>query len=132
MNPDCRLVLVLVDQVPDDDLTLAMLGSFDEVIVARDLFDIGFSQWIFGHDVVEACTAVKGRALQVLLDRGDIVYVDPDMAVFGSLDDSSPNSERLRCCSLLMCWARSRRARRTSAMNSRLFDMVRTTSACSA
>lgn len=86
-NPDCRLVLVLVDQVPDDDLTLAMLGSFDEVIVARDLFDIGFSQWIFGHDVVEACTAVKGRALQVLLDRGDVIYVDPDMAVFGSLDE---------------------------------------------
>jgi hypothetical protein len=86
-NPGRRLVLVLVDELPDDEVTLGLLGSFDEVIVARDLFGPTFAQWIFGHDVVEACTAVKGRALQVLLDRGDVVYLDPDMAVFGSLDE---------------------------------------------
>ena len=55
--------------------------------LARDLVGEEFSQWIFGHDVVEACTAVKGRALQSLLERGDVVYLDPDMAVFGSLDE---------------------------------------------
>ena len=85
-NPGSPLVLVLVDELPDDAATRRLLDSFDDVLVARDLFDVGFDQWIFGHDVVEACTAVKGRALQVLLDRGDVVYVDPDMAVFGSLD----------------------------------------------
>ena len=86
-NPGCRLVLVLVDERPNDEVTLRLLDSFDEVIVARDLFGPGFARWIFGHDVVEACTAVKGRALQVLLDRGDVVYLDPDMAVFGPLDE---------------------------------------------
>lgn len=85
-NPGVPLVLVLVDELPADEVTLGALGSFDEVIVARELYGPGFEQWIFGHDVVEACTAIKGRALQVLLDRGDVVYVDPDMAVFGSLD----------------------------------------------
>ena len=86
-NPQCRLVLVLVDELPDDEVLLGHLRSFDEVIIARDLFGPSFAQWIFGHDVVEACTAVKGRALQVLLDRGDVVYLDPDMAVFGALDE---------------------------------------------
>lgn len=86
-NPRCRLVLVLVDELPEDDIVLGHLASFDEVLVARDLFGPDFSQWIFGHDVVEACTAVKGRALQVLLEDGDVVYLDPDMAVFGALDD---------------------------------------------
>lgn len=86
-NPGHRLVLVLVDELPEDDVTLGLLSTFDEVIVARDLFDGGFAQWIFGHEVVEACTAVKGRALQVLLDRGDVVYLDPDVAVFGALDE---------------------------------------------
>lgn len=86
-NPGCPLVLVLVDEWPQDARTLDLLQSFDEVVLARDLVGDGFSQWIFGHDVVEACTAVKGRALQSLLERGDVVYLDPDMAVFGSLDD---------------------------------------------
>lgn len=98
-NPGLPLVLVLVDELPDDDVTRRHLDSFDEVLVARDLFGSGFAQWIFGHDVVEACTAVKGRALQVLLERGDVVYLDPDMAIFGSL---TPFLTELTSCSVLL------------------------------
>lgn len=86
-NPAARLVLVLVDEEPEDDVTVERLETFDDVVVARDLFGEGFEQWIFGHDVVEACTAIKGCALRRLLGPGDVVYLDPDLAVLGPLDD---------------------------------------------
>jgi hypothetical protein len=44
--------------------------------------------WLFQHEIVEACTAVKGPLLRGLLDQGAerVVYLDPDIAVFGSLE----------------------------------------------
>jgi hypothetical protein len=44
-------------------------------------------QWIFRHDVVELCTAVKGAMLRKILAAGAkrVVYLDPDVAVFDSL-----------------------------------------------
>jgi hypothetical protein len=87
-QPDWPVVLILVDEEPSDRVARELLGRFDEVVLAKDLPIADFDQWIFGHDVVEACTAVKGAALQLLLDRGapHVVYLDPDTVCFGPLD----------------------------------------------
>ena len=59
----------------------------DEVIWAGDLPIDPINGWLFKHDVVEACTAVKGPVLLSLLERGaeKVVYLDPDIAVLGPL-----------------------------------------------
>jgi hypothetical protein len=43
---------------------------------------------MFKHDIVEACTAVKGAALVKLLTEYEaVIYLDPDIAVFNPLED---------------------------------------------
>jgi hypothetical protein len=61
---------------------------FDAVTWADDLDVPNLQGWMFGHDVVELCTAVKGPMLRMLLDAGadKVVYLDPDIAVLGSLE----------------------------------------------
>ena len=87
-HPDWHLVLVLVEpSVPDPALTEAM-RAFDEVILAPALFGPDFEAWVFGLNVVEACTAVKGQALVELLAREDcdqVIYLDPDIWVLRPL-----------------------------------------------
>jgi hypothetical protein len=47
------------------------------------------SAWIFKHDLVELCTAVKGPMLELLVEREieKVIYLDPDIAVFAPLDE---------------------------------------------
>ena len=88
-HPDWHLCAVLVD-APPPGLDLAPhLAGFDTVIDPRLLDLPGFDAWLFGHDLVEACTAVKGAALVHLLQAGweRVVYLDPDIAVFHGLHD---------------------------------------------
>ena len=61
---------------------------FDRVVFARDLGIPDFGSWIFRHDVVEACTAVKGPFLHQACGSGAdaVIYLDPDTALFGSLE----------------------------------------------
>jgi hypothetical protein len=54
--------------------------------------DLGISnleQWVFQHDVVELCTAVKGHVLCHLLESGAerVIYIDPDIALLSRLDE---------------------------------------------
>lgn len=86
--PDWHLVLLLVDDYPADPTIQAALGRFDEVLLAHEMHGAHFRGWVFGHDVVEACTAVKGEAMVRLLARDPeyVVYLDPDIMVFGDLD----------------------------------------------
>jgi hypothetical protein len=47
------------------------------------------SQWIFKHNVVEVCTAVKGQMMLEILQREDCegaFYLDPDIVVLDSLE----------------------------------------------
>lgn len=64
---------------------------FDEIICIEEMnFPIeNLKLWIFGHTVVELCTAVKGQALVRFLEEGSkkVVYLDPDIAVFNSLHE---------------------------------------------
>lgn len=61
---------------------------FDRYLDEIDLLGEEAVPWLFRHDIVEACTAVKGRALKRLLAEPDcdaVIYLDPDIAVFGPL-----------------------------------------------
>lgn len=88
VHPDWVLWAVLTDvDVPGVSHDLTKDG-FDAVVTAADLIGEGADQWLFGHNVVEACTAVKGAATSHILNQPDcekLFYFDPDIAVFNSM-----------------------------------------------
>ncbi|HTU81102.1 MAG TPA: hypothetical protein VMF61_03175 [Candidatus Acidoferrales bacterium] len=61
---------------------------FDEIVYAEDLPIPNFASWIFKHDVIEACTAVKGPFSADACSTGAdaVVYLDPDTCLFAPLD----------------------------------------------
>ena len=89
LHPDWQLWIVLVDQAPlGFDFDIAG-EAYDHMLVLTDLYGASGSPWIFGLDVVEACTAVKGRAAEAIMSRKDcdkLIYLDPDIAVLNGLD----------------------------------------------
>ena len=89
--PEARFTLVLVNALPERESSHARRlesGLFDDVVTAEGLIGSDHESWMFGYDVVEACTALKGRALVKLLERGNpALYLDPDTALFGPLVD---------------------------------------------
>lgn len=62
--------------------------AFDLVIDTGEIGISDFQAWSFQYDVVELCTAVKGHCFRYLRKAGftKIVYLDPDIACFSSLD----------------------------------------------
>ncbi len=87
-HPDWAIYAVMVDEPPPGLDEAAALADFDRVVPASSLDLARFRPWLFKHDIVEACTAVKGQMLVELLQQGfsKVVYLDPDIAVFHSLD----------------------------------------------
>ena len=100
-HPDWVLFAVLVDEAPDGLDRDAALADFDHVVEAKTLSLPRFRSWLFKHDIVEACTAVKGQMMAELLDAGfgKVVYLDPDVAVFHPLDGIT---QRLDTCSIVL------------------------------
>ncbi len=87
-HPDWPIHAVVVDEPPPGVDPAEALACFDGVIPLAALGIPRLRSWLFKHDVVEACTAVKGHALLHLLERHDkVVYFDPDIALFHPLDD---------------------------------------------
>jgi len=86
-HPDWRLWAVLVDKLPPAYEGRDALACFDRVLDAEDLGIPRFRAWLFRHDLIEACTAVKAAMLGYLLTEGadKVVYLDPDIAVFHPL-----------------------------------------------
>ncbi len=86
--PDSKFSLVFSDVMPQE--IDPEKEPFDEIITIDklDLPVLNLNFWIYKHTVVELCTAVKGQALVKFLDTGSdkVVYLDPDIAVFQSLD----------------------------------------------
>jgi len=82
VHPDWPIHALLVDAAPDHGLE-----DFDTVVTAEQLGIPRFRSWMFKHDLVEGCTAVKGAMLRHLLAQGAdrVVYLDPDIAVFAGL-----------------------------------------------
>lgn len=88
-HPDWVIWLCLVDRPPEGFAMDALTTAFDHVVPAEALPIADVRGWLFGHDVVEACTAVKGTMLRHMLDHGAerVLYLDPDIAVFAPLDE---------------------------------------------
>ena len=87
-HPDWAIHAVIVDEPPPGLDEAAALAEFDHVVDAATLRLKRFRPWLFKHDIVEACTAVKGQMMVELLDAefAKVVYLDPDIAVFHPLD----------------------------------------------
>lgn len=87
-HPDWELVALITDEPPEGFVFDPTAEAFDRVVWARDLGIAEFRSWLFKHDVVEVCTAVKGPFLHQACGSGAdvVIYLDPDTALFGSLD----------------------------------------------
>ena len=84
--PESEFVVALLDR-QYQDLT-SIEDSIDRVFVLGEEHVENFNQWIYFHDVVEACTAQKGLVIEKLLLEGTsdaVVYLDPDIKVFSRL-----------------------------------------------
>ena len=86
-HPDWELVALITDRPPDGFAFDVADEPFDRVVWAEDLGIPDFESWLFKHDVVEVCTAVKGPFLHQACGWGSdaIIYLDPDTALFASL-----------------------------------------------
>lgn len=87
-HPDWIFTICITDREPDGFAFNPGLEPFDRVVWSHELPVPNVQGWLFSHEVVEACTAVKGPLLQMLTGQPDaekIFYLDPDIAVFSSL-----------------------------------------------
>lgn len=86
-HPELALHIVLADLLPVP--TDAATEGVHSILSLSDLSD-GDPGWLFSHSLVELCTAVKARALELLLAQDDteaVLYLDPDIVLFSRLDD---------------------------------------------
>ena len=99
-HPDWFFVLLLSDTIPMGfDLTDE---PFDEILTLEQLPLQNMHAWVFGHSIVELCTAVKGAAAEYFArerDHDKIMYLDPDIKVFNSLE---PLNELLNSYDILL------------------------------
>jgi hypothetical protein len=86
-HPEWELVALITDQPPAGFRFDPGKEPFDRVVWAEDLGIPDFQAWLFKHDVVEVCTAVKGPFIHQACSSGAdaVIYLDPDTALFGSL-----------------------------------------------
>lgn len=82
---DADVFLLLTDDLPAG--SQPHVEPFTAVVTAEELAIPSWEPWIFGHTVVEACTAVKPFMLRRLLERGyeRVLYFDPDIVIFAPL-----------------------------------------------
>lgn len=100
-HPDWALWAVLVDRPPPGFSRRAAFAGFDRVLDVEALGIADVRRWLFLHDLIEACTAVKGAMLRHLFALGAdaVVYLDPDIALFHPL---AALEERLQSASILL------------------------------
>lgn len=86
-HPDWTLWLLISDEIPEGFPFNANDEPWDHVTYSTTLPIENIKGWMFRHDVVELCTAVKGPFLQRLAQSSatKIIYLDPDIAVLNSL-----------------------------------------------
>jgi hypothetical protein len=100
-QPDWELWALVVDTPPAElDRALAF-APFDHFCYAAALGIPRFRAWMFKHDLVEACTAVKAQMLLRLLQQGAdrVVYLDPDISLFQPL---TAIEQRLESASIVL------------------------------
>lgn len=87
-HPDWVIWIVMTDKEPEGFRFDLAHEDYDRVLTAEDLYGAETDRWLFEHDIVEACTAVKGRACTRILQEPDcekLLYFDPDIAVFNPM-----------------------------------------------
>lgn len=95
LHPDWEFTLVNAEPLPpsfdiDDE-------PFDVVVTPKDWQIENLESWLFKHRVVEICTAIKGKMAYTLLNKKDtekVIYLDPDIAVFNSLNPLLENLDQ--------------------------------------
>jgi hypothetical protein len=87
-HPDWTLVALMTDEPPEGFRFDPATEPFDKLVWASDLGIPDFKSWLFKHDVVEVCTAVKGPFIHQACswDADAVIYLDPDTALLSSLD----------------------------------------------
>jgi len=86
LHPDWDFAVLLSDVLPEG--WDSRDWPFDHVVLLSELGVPEWKSWAFGHSVVELCTAVKGPGALLLIERlqpDKIMYLDPDIRVYGSL-----------------------------------------------
>jgi hypothetical protein len=87
-NPNFDMVLMLNDVMPSNYEIDITQEPFDYIIQVDKIGIPDFLNWSFKHNVVELCTAVKASCAKYLLNHYDkVIYLDPDIAVFDSLNN---------------------------------------------
>jgi hypothetical protein len=89
-HPEWTFLLLYSDELPPG--FNIENEPFDEVLTIKDLGIPNWEGWAFGHTIVELCTAVKGVAAELLAERPSVsklMYLDPDVKVFNSLEPLS-------------------------------------------
>lgn len=86
-HPEWTFWVCISDRPPPDFYLDIQQEPFDRVVWIDELEIPNLRGWIFQHDVVELCTAVKGPMLELLLNSGadKVIYIDPDIALFNPL-----------------------------------------------
>jgi hypothetical protein len=88
-HPEWTLWLCVSDREPEGFHFDLNNEQFDRILWIQDLGIAALKGWIFRHDVVELCTAVKGRALLAIFEAGasKVIYLDPDISLFNDMSD---------------------------------------------
>lgn len=87
-HPDWVVWLIISDKEPEGFQIDLNTEDFDHILTAQELYGDVTESWLFGHDIVEACTAVKGRAMRRIMDDPScdkLFYFDPDIAIFNPM-----------------------------------------------
>jgi hypothetical protein len=101
-HPTWVLWLLITDKAPPGFTFLIENEPWDKVVYAEELGLDRFENWLFRHDLVEACTAVKGPFMELLLQQSDVekvFYLDPDIALLAPL---TPLVDMLDTSSILL------------------------------
>ena len=88
-NPDVDFFIFVADEF-SENFGIESLPS--NVIIAKNKLDISKERWrdmSFKYDLTEFCNSIKPSAFQYLFNNTDyekIIYLDPDIYIFNSLD----------------------------------------------
>lgn len=91
VHPDWIVWAVISDHAPPSFTFDIEQEDFDRVLYLEELFGADSDRWVFCHDVIEACTGVKGRALKrILAEDGcnKVFFFDPDTALFNPMHET--------------------------------------------
>lgn len=88
IHPEWAIWAVVTDREPPGFVFDTRSEPFDCLLTVEQLFGTETESWLFGLNVIEACTGVKARALLHILEQKDTEYVfyfDPDTVVFNTM-----------------------------------------------